>query len=174
MLRYEHTFPSVWILMGDLWSSIQDLSLMCGFGSPLCMSSREMGLAAFPTSFHCVCVFPQCVMVWLWGWEGHILCGSHEASVDGHWEGESPGMVLTDVPEPHPDVMLDPGTPWDWTFFSVLLPPVNELPECPQALSCCLSLMWSLKETGAMGLCRELAAVPSITEHLMRSFSGFP
>lgn len=52
------------------------------------------------------------------------------------------------------------------SFFSyVLLPPVNEFPESPQALPYCLSFMWSLEEMEALSLYRDLTALPSITEH---------
>lgn len=60
------------------------------------------------------------------------------------------------------------------SFFSyVLLPPVNEFPESPQALPYCLSFMWSLEEMEALSLYRDLTALPSIKEHPMGSFSGF-
>ena len=58
-------------------------------------------------------------------------------------------------------------------FFYVLLPPVNEFPECPQALSYCLSFMWSLEEMEALSLYRDLTVLPSITEHPIGNFSGF-
>lgn len=70
---------------------------------------------------------------------------------------------------------------WDWIltlprfelFFYVLLLPVSEFPECPQALSYCLSFMWSLEDMETLSLCRHLTVLPSITEHPMGSFSGF-
>lgn len=48
-----------------------------------------------------------------------------------HWEGQPPGVVLTDVPEPHPDAALDPGTPQNRDFFPLFYFPIGMTSRVP-------------------------------------------
>lgn len=133
-------FPPLGFWWGDLGSSTQELGLTCGFGSPLCVSSGEMSLAVFPTSFQCW--FSQCTLVWCWGCWGHSLCGSQEALCWWALRSWVSGMALTDAPEPHLDVMLD--LAWILLLprvelFSLFSSPSEGISKSSQPLSCCLS-----------------------------------
>lgn len=132
------SLPSACSLERCVWKGLHFIPLYL-----LCLTSVWWcGLRVERGAFSVVLMKPQCQ--WALRWGGLLMWSSH--------------MFLSLIQM------------WHWTltlprfelFFYVLLLPVNEFPECPQALSYCFSFMWSLEEMEALSLYRHLTVLPSL------------